>query len=127
MLRKLLFQQASTARRLLSAQSIAPLLNKCSVCSYSSSSRSEIPQTNSIEQIEDQPTKTISIDRSGLYNPPGNFLSFSLSMFLSFNFFSYFLFFFCGCVLEHSHEPSSDSELVKHLKGIIKVSKIGPL
>ncbi|XP_021297661.1 protein arginine methyltransferase NDUFAF7, mitochondrial [Herrania umbratica] len=91
MLRKLLFQQASTARRLLSAQSTAPLLNKCSVCSYSSSSQSEIPQTNSIEQIEDQPTKTISIDRSGLYNPS-----------------------------EHSHEPSSDSELVKHLKGIIK-------
>ncbi|KAL5168913.1 Protein arginine methyltransferase NDUFAF7, mitochondrial [Glycine soja] len=34
---------------------------------------------------------TISIDRSSLYNPP-----------------------------EHSHHPTSDSELVKHLKGIIK-------
>ncbi|KAL2340651.1 hypothetical protein Fmac_008591 [Flemingia macrophylla] len=33
----------------------------------------------------------ISIDHSSLYNP-----------------------------LEHSHQPSSDSELVKHLKGIIK-------
>ncbi|XP_042511391.1 protein arginine methyltransferase NDUFAF7 homolog, mitochondrial isoform X2 [Macadamia integrifolia] len=38
-----------------------------------------------------QSTAKISIDRSGLYNPP-----------------------------EHSHEPSADSELVKHLKGIIK-------
>ncbi|TQD86918.1 hypothetical protein C1H46_027535 [Malus baccata] len=33
----------------------------------------------------------LAVDRSGLYNPP-----------------------------EHSHEPNSDSELVKHLKGIIK-------
>ncbi|XP_043706510.1 protein arginine methyltransferase NDUFAF7 homolog, mitochondrial isoform X2 [Telopea speciosissima] len=38
-----------------------------------------------------QSTTKISIDRSGLCNPP-----------------------------EHSHEPSPDSELVKHLKGIIK-------
>lgn len=38
-----------------------------------------------------QPSAKLSIDRSGLCNPP-----------------------------EHSHEPSSDSELVKHLKGIIK-------
>ncbi|KAJ4974820.1 hypothetical protein NE237_007994 [Protea cynaroides] len=38
-----------------------------------------------------QSTSKISIDRSGLYNPP-----------------------------EHSHEPCPDSELVKHLKGIIK-------
>ncbi|XP_010256307.1 PREDICTED: protein arginine methyltransferase NDUFAF7, mitochondrial [Nelumbo nucifera] len=38
-----------------------------------------------------QPSATISIDRSGLFNPS-----------------------------EHSHEPSSDSELVKHLKSIIK-------
>ncbi|OWM73974.1 hypothetical protein CDL15_Pgr022245 [Punica granatum] len=47
------------------------------------------------EQAEGEPSNsassTISIDRSGLYNPP-----------------------------EHSHEQSSDSELVKHLKGIIK-------
>ncbi|KAK4752844.1 hypothetical protein SAY87_021642 [Trapa incisa] len=58
-------------------------------------STSEVPQDSTIEQTEDE-TKdaacsTISIDRSGLYNPP-----------------------------EHPHEPSSDSELVKHLKGIIK-------
>lgn len=38
-----------------------------------------------------EPSSSISIDRSGLYNPP-----------------------------EHSHGPSSDSELVKHLKSIIK-------
>ncbi|OMO79187.1 putative S-adenosyl-L-methionine-dependent methyltransferase MidA protein [Corchorus capsularis] len=92
MLRKLL-QQAPTARRFLSAHSTPPLLNKFSVFSYSysSSSQSEFPHSNSIEHLEDQSTNTISIDRSGLYNPP-----------------------------EHSHEPSSDSELVKHLKGIIK-------
>ncbi|OMO77413.1 putative S-adenosyl-L-methionine-dependent methyltransferase MidA protein [Corchorus olitorius] len=84
MLRKLL-QQAPAARRFLSAQSTPPLLNKFSVFSYSysSSSQSEFPHSNSIEHLEDQSTNTISIDRSGLYNPP-------------------------------------DSELVKHLKGIIK-------
>ncbi|KAG8501583.1 hypothetical protein CXB51_003909 [Gossypium anomalum] len=91
MLRKLLFRQAPRAYRFLSTQSTLPLLSKCSVFSYCSSSRPEIPHSNSIEHLEDQPTNTISIDRSGLYSPP-----------------------------EHSHEPSSDSELVKHLKGIIK-------
>ncbi|XVF60480.1 hypothetical protein PTKIN_Ptkin08bG0050500 [Pterospermum kingtungense] len=102
MLRKLLLQQTPTARRFLSSQTkAATLLNRCSAFSYSSSSSSsssspsrsqpEIPQSNSIEHLEDQPANTISIDRSGLYNPP-----------------------------EHSHEPPSDSELVKHLKGIIK-------
>ncbi|RLN22098.1 NADH dehydrogenase [Panicum miliaceum] len=40
---------------------------------------------------------SISVDRSGLYNPP-----------------------------EHSHEPSSDSELVKHLKSIITF-RSGPI
>ncbi|KAG2598735.1 hypothetical protein PVAP13_5KG400100 [Panicum virgatum] len=40
---------------------------------------------------------SIAVDRSGLYNPP-----------------------------EHSHEPSSDSELVKHLKSIIKF-RSGPI
>ncbi|MBA0814372.1 hypothetical protein Gohar_020204, partial [Gossypium harknessii] len=91
MLRKLLFRQAPRAYRFLSTQSTLPLLSKCSVFSYCSSSRPEIPPSNSIEHLEDQPTNTISIDRSGLYSPP-----------------------------EHSHDPSSDSELVKHLKGIIK-------
>ncbi|TYJ37717.1 hypothetical protein E1A91_A05G394700v1 [Gossypium mustelinum] len=91
MLRKLLFRQAPRAHRFLSTQSTLPLLSKCSVFSYCSSSRPEIPPSNSIEHLEDQPTNTITIDRSGLYSAP-----------------------------EHSHEPSTDSELVKHLKGIIK-------
>ncbi|KAL4376519.1 hypothetical protein GQ457_02G019670 [Hibiscus cannabinus] len=91
MLMKLLFQQTPKAYRLLSTQSTLPLLNKCSVFSYCSSSQPKIPPSNSVEQLQDQPNNTISIDRSGLYNPT-----------------------------EHSHEPSSDSELVKHLKGIIK-------
>lgn len=93
MLRKLLLQQTPTARQFLSSQRKAvTFLNRCSAYSYSSSSsHSKTPQSNSIEQLEDQPTNSISIDRSGLYNPS-----------------------------EHSHEPSSDSELVKHLKGIIK-------
>ncbi|KAA8530314.1 hypothetical protein F0562_005023 [Nyssa sinensis] len=69
-------------------------------CSSSSSSSSQIPDSSFVEHLEDlnqsnetttQASAKISIDRSGLYNPP-----------------------------EHSHEPSSDSELVKHLKGIIK-------
>uniref|UniRef100_M0ZLX4 Protein arginine methyltransferase NDUFAF7 n=1 Tax=Solanum tuberosum TaxID=4113 RepID=M0ZLX4_SOLTU len=57
------------------------------------------PRTSStsVEHLEDRevsttpPSAAISIDRSGLYNPP-----------------------------EHSHEPSSGTELVKHLKSIIK-------
>ncbi|KAH1038546.1 hypothetical protein J1N35_040289 [Gossypium stocksii] len=119
MLRKLLFGQAPRAYRFLSTQSTLPLLSKCSVFSYCSSSRPEIPPSNSIEHLEDQPTNTISIDRSGLYSSPGNFFSFSPSLY-SYHFTSVLLIFFGGDVLEHSHEPSSDSELVKHLKGIIK-------
>ncbi|GMN42372.1 hypothetical protein TIFTF001_011588 [Ficus carica] len=97
MLRRVL-QQASIPRH-ISHTFFAPrlsysspfLLRKCS------SSSSEIPQSSFVEHLDDknqttpQPPATISVDRSGLYNPP-----------------------------EHSHEPSSDSELVKHLKGIIK-------
>ncbi|GAV69810.1 Methyltransf_28 domain-containing protein [Cephalotus follicularis] len=93
MLRRLL-QQASTPRRLFSPQSSPPLFKKCSHFSSSFSSKSQNPNSHFVEHLEDQPnqpTSTISIDRSALYNPP-----------------------------EHSHEPSSESELVKHLKGIIK-------
>lgn len=43
------------------------------------------------EESAPQPSTSISVDRSGLYNAP-----------------------------EHSHEPSADSELAKHLKSIIK-------
>ncbi|KAF8408047.1 hypothetical protein HHK36_007187 [Tetracentron sinense] len=50
-------------------------------------------QTPFLQQLENpnQPSSQISIDRSALFNPS-----------------------------EHSHEPSTDSELIKHLKGIIK-------
>ncbi|KAL8471512.1 hypothetical protein ACS0TY_028325 [Phlomoides rotata] len=66
-------------------------LRQCS----SSSSSPQIPNSHFVEQLEDEsqspPSATISIDRSNLYHPP-----------------------------EHSHEPSSEPELVKHLKNIIK-------
>ncbi|KAL4017587.1 hypothetical protein IC575_021144 [Cucumis melo] len=70
---------------------------------FSSSSSSQIPDGTVVQHLENEDvlnqrpfssepsTSTISIDRSGLCNPP-----------------------------EHSHEPSSDTELIKHLKGIIK-------
>lgn len=70
----------------------------------------------------DSPTTAISIDRSSLYNPPGSsYLSIYLSLFNSPSFFPN-LFFSLLCVAEHSHQPNSDSDLVDHLKGIIKVS-----
>ncbi|XP_059642369.1 uncharacterized protein LOC132284293 isoform X2 [Cornus florida] len=66
-----------------------------------SSFSSQIPNSSFVEHLEGpnqsttettpQSSAKISIDRSGLYNPS-----------------------------EHSHDSSSDSELVKHLKGIIK-------
>lgn len=92
MLRRLL-QQASNSPRFILRQSSSPLLNKCYLfSSSSSSSQSQFPNSSFIEQLEDKPdATTISIDRSGLCNPR-----------------------------EHSHEATSDSELVKHLKGIIK-------
>lgn len=67
----------------------------CSSSSSSSGSTSvehltEVTEPNQTTETT-QPTATISIDRSRLHNP-----------------------------IEHSHEPSSDSELIKHLKGIIK-------
>ena len=69
---------------------------------------------------------SIAVDRSGLYNPPGP---------LRLCFFQSpchapkcvglgFLMIRCFVnAAEHSHEPSSDSELVKHLKSIIKVPR----
>ncbi|KAK9271769.1 hypothetical protein L1049_002132 [Liquidambar formosana] len=93
MLRRLL--QVSASRRLSNAHFLTSLPTPSSPppLRYSSSSSSQIPNSTSVEHLDDQsqPTSQISIDRSGLYNPP-----------------------------EHSHEPSSDTELVKHLKGIIK-------
>ncbi|OAY24501.1 protein arginine methyltransferase NDUFAF7, mitochondrial [Manihot esculenta] len=96
MLRRVLLKQASTCRHFLSngaATSISLPLHR-SHSSYSSSSHSESPNATFAEHLENQnaqSTTTISVDRSGLYNPS-----------------------------EHSHEPTSESELIKHLKGIIK-------
>ncbi|KAJ4749811.1 hypothetical protein LUZ62_084216 [Rhynchospora pubera] len=61
--------------------------------SFCSSSSRILSPTNDHAQssADSSPSVAISIDRSGLCNPP-----------------------------EHAHEPSSDSELVKHLKSIIK-------
>ncbi|XP_002517464.2 protein arginine methyltransferase NDUFAF7, mitochondrial isoform X1 [Ricinus communis] len=102
MLRIVLPKQVSSAYRCLllnkppstSPSPSFPLLRNSSIFSYSSSSQSEIPHSNLVEQLEDnnvQSSTTVSVDRSGLYNPP-----------------------------QHSHEPNSESELFKHLKGIIK-------
>ncbi|XP_055802996.1 uncharacterized protein LOC129872129 [Solanum dulcamara] len=94
MLRRLVFQ-ASTQRRSLFGASAS--LSWCRQRSSSPASTSQSPNSTFVEHLEDSevsptpPSAAISIDRSGLYNPP-----------------------------EHSHEPSSDSELVKHLKSIVK-------
>ncbi|ESR44305.1 hypothetical protein CICLE_v10011611mg [Citrus x clementina] len=94
-LRKLLLQPSSPLRVLLSSKYPFPLLQKCSRFSSSSSSESQIPNSHSVEPLDDNRSEhastAISIDRSGLYNPP-----------------------------EHSHERKLESELVKHLKGTIK-------
>ncbi|KAI3462957.1 hypothetical protein Pfo_019620 [Paulownia fortunei] len=91
MLRRALLQ-AST-RGLFSSPSLS--LASLRQCSSSSSSSSQVPNDHFVEHSEDTPqpppSATISVDRSALYHPP-----------------------------EHSHEPSADSELVKHLKNIIK-------
>ncbi|KAM1163955.1 hypothetical protein ACFX13_023956 [Malus domestica] len=102
MLRRFLLQASAARRRLPNSHFppsySAPLIPNRSVSSTSYSSSSQTPHSPFVEQLDDnpdqtttQPTASIAVDRSGLYNPP-----------------------------EHSHEPTSDSELVKHLKGIIK-------
>ncbi|KAJ6371401.1 hypothetical protein OIU77_001831 [Salix suchowensis] len=96
MLTRHLLKQASTCRHfLLNSKTSSPFLTKSILFSSSSSSpESQSPANTFVDdKVKDQyPTGTsISIDRSALYNLP-----------------------------EHSHEPTSDSELVKHLKGIIK-------
>ncbi|KAL6521730.1 hypothetical protein OROGR_018299 [Orobanche gracilis] len=74
-----------------------PSLSRASLrqCSSSSSSFSQVPHDHFVEHVEDTPqpppSATISVDRSALCNPP-----------------------------EHLHEPSAESEIVKHLKNIIK-------
>ncbi|KAL3636603.1 hypothetical protein CASFOL_018902 [Castilleja foliolosa] len=90
MMRKTLLQ-AST-RCLFSSSSSLSILS-LRLCSSSSSSK--IPNEHFVEHAEDKPpplpSAAISIDRSALHHPP-----------------------------KHSHEPSAESELVKHLKNIIK-------
>ncbi|KAI6671581.1 hypothetical protein NL676_006466 [Syzygium grande] len=73
---------------------------------FCSSTSAQDPGGTFVEHMEDddptngsasQPCAAISVDCSALYNPP-----------------------------EHSHEPNADSELVKHLKGIVKVREDFP-
>ncbi|KVH92732.1 protein arginine methyltransferase NDUFAF7, mitochondrial [Cynara cardunculus var. scolymus] len=93
--------QASVAQRcrhLSGRQELVDSVRRCS--SSSAAGLTKVPLGTTVEQAVDaqysddytsQPSAKISVDRSGLNNPP-----------------------------EHSHEPSTDSELVKHLKSIIK-------
>ncbi|KAH9739944.1 protein arginine methyltransferase NDUFAF7 [Citrus sinensis] len=87
-LRKLLLQPSSPLRVLLSSKYPFPLLQKCSRFSSSSSSESQIPNSHSVEPLDDNRSEhastAISIDRSGLYNPPGILLA--LVYFISFQF-----------------------------------------
>ncbi|CAI0453501.1 unnamed protein product [Linum tenue] len=98
LLRKVLLRGASASRLLISNKSPpASLLPLASGCTrfFSSSSQSEGPNDGFVagqEGGDEQPPATITVDRSGLYHPP-----------------------------DHSHEPTTESELVKHLKGIIKM------
>ena len=78
-LRKLLLQPSSPLR-VLSSKYPFPLLQKCSrFSSSSSSSESQIPNSHSVEPLDDNRSEhastAISIDRSGLYNPPGILLA----------------------------------------------------
>ncbi|CAI9108163.1 OLC1v1007703C2 [Oldenlandia corymbosa var. corymbosa] len=99
LLRRVAAQASAHYRRrlLTAATSSAPLPTSQLLRFFTSPCPPPFPdaESNSVEHLEDSNTTTaakISIDRSGLYNPP-----------------------------EHSHGGSdSESELVKHLKGIIK-------
>ncbi|KAF3502050.1 hypothetical protein F2Q69_00039629 [Brassica cretica] len=76
-----------------------PFFSKSSPSPFSSLSSSPDlprPESSTVEHVEEANAvagKTIAVDRSALFNPP-----------------------------DHSHEPAQDSELVKHLKSVIKVS-----
>ena len=86
MLRRLLLQSATCYRRLPNACYFAPQLSapvspapSPSITRFfSSSSSSQIPNSSFVEHVGDDadqttspPTAAISVDRSGLYNPPG--------------------------------------------------------
>ncbi|KAJ4900932.1 hypothetical protein Rs2_14883 [Raphanus sativus] len=94
MLRRLL-TQTSSPRRLLSSK--APFFSKPSLSPFSSLPSSPDPPSSgsstTVKHVEESGTAgtTISVDRSALFIPP-----------------------------DHSHEPTPDSELVKHLKSVIK-------
>ncbi|KAL9993510.1 putative protein arginine methyltransferase NDUFAF7 [Helianthus debilis subsp. tardiflorus] len=93
MLRRFITQPslAKRCRCLISPQpSTAASFRRCSF----SSSQVPVeppPEAQFSDDYSSQPSARISVDRSGLNNPT-----------------------------EHSHEPSADSELVKHLKSVIK-------
>ncbi|KAL0395659.1 UNVERIFIED_CONTAM: protein arginine methyltransferase NDUFAF7, mitochondrial [Sesamum calycinum] len=91
MLRRALLQASARCRFSSSASLLLASRRECS----SSSSSSQVPDDHFVEQSvgtpQTPPSATISVDRSTLYHPP-----------------------------DHSHEPTDDSELVKHLKNIIK-------
>ncbi|CAL1392074.1 unnamed protein product [Linum trigynum] len=97
LVRKVLLRGASASRLLISNKSppasLIPLASGCTRF-FSSSTQSEGPNDGFVagqEGGDEQPAATITVDRSGLYHPP-----------------------------ELSHEPTMESELTKHLKGIIK-------
>ncbi|CAH8384940.1 unnamed protein product [Eruca vesicaria subsp. sativa] len=90
MLRRLLTPTSS--RRILS--STIPFFSKPSLSPFSSLSTSPDPpcsESSTVEHVQEAAGTTISVDRSALFTP-----------------------------LEHSPEPTPDSELVKHLKSVIK-------
>ncbi|XP_010425650.1 PREDICTED: protein arginine methyltransferase NDUFAF7 homolog, mitochondrial [Camelina sativa] len=76
--------------RRLISSGFPPLFTKSTISPFSSVSSSPEPPSSESNTVE-QPGTTISVDRSALYNPP-----------------------------DHSHESTPDSELVKHLKSVIK-------
>ena len=76
-LRRLLLQPSSPLRVLSAKKSLASL-KRCS--HFSSSSESQISNSHLIEHLEENPNEpatgtTISVDRSGLYNPTGTHIA----------------------------------------------------
>ncbi|CAN1153120.1 Protein arginine methyltransferase NDUFAF7 homolog, mitochondrial [Linum perenne] len=88
LLRKLLLRRASVSGNLFLNHPIPespfPSFTRC--IRFNSSSQTQGPDDDFVgrQNVEEHPAATISVDRSGLYNPP-----------------------------EHSHEPTSESELFR--------------
>ncbi|KAI3726077.1 hypothetical protein L1987_65874 [Smallanthus sonchifolius] len=96
MLRRFIAQASlpQRCRCLISRQPSADTFRRCSSSSTAATPGTSVeppPDAQFSDDCTSQPSARISVDRSGLNNPP-----------------------------EHSHEPLADSELVKHLKSIIK-------